>query len=241
MYIYYNLVVGSVQTLAKGVDFMKKLISIILVFLMLLSVAVMPAFAENSVTPDPNNIFEDKFIQKFRNLINEQPDIYEYKELEYHYNEQGEIDWAFVCAEFFGYYEVSMVCAVACGRVWVPEGFNGPWYFVYDVDAEDFKLVFKADWNKYEGIREVVAKEEIGRPIGDANYNGKLDIMDATHIQLALAGLGKFDYYNDIYTAYVDGVYMNDENLKYVCDMDRDGERTILDATAIQLKLAGIE
>lgn len=220
---------------------MKKLISIILVFLMLLSVAVMPAFAETTVTPDPNNIFEDKFIQKFRNNINEQPDIYEYKELEYHYNEQGEIDWAFVSAKFFGYYEVSMVCAVACGRVWEPIDYNGPWHFVYDVKTEKFEFVFKADWNKYEGIREAVAKEEIGRPIGDANYNGKLDIMDATRIQLVLAGLHNFVWYSDIYTVYVDGVYMNDENLKYVCDMDRDGERTILDATAIQLKLAGIE
>lgn len=220
---------------------MKKLVSIILAFVMLFSVAILPAFAQTSIAQDPNNLFEEILIEKFYNNINSNPETYEYKELEYHYNEQGEIDWALVYA-CFPYFEPDIMCAVACGRVWELMDLSGPWHFVYDVEKQKFEFIFYADWSKYEGIEEAVARAQIGRPIGDANFNGQLDIMDATEIQLVLAGLSEFRYSDDIYEYYpIYNIKMNDENLKYVCDIDRDGQRTILDATTIQLKLAGIE
>ena len=206
----------------------------------------MPAFAETKIKPDPNNLFEEILFEKHRKSIEPYleiyPDAYEYNELEYHYNEQGEIDWALIYARYCPYFEPDIMCAVACGRVWELTDLHGPGYSVYDVKNNKLEFIFNADWNKYEGIEEAVARAEIGRPIGDANYNGQLDIMDATEIQLALAGLSTFHYADDIYGYYpIYNIKMNDENLKYVSDMDRDGQRTVLDATAIQLKLAGLE
>jgi hypothetical protein len=58
--------------------------------------------------------------------------------------------------------------------------------------------------------------------------------MDATFIQMAIAGLRDFlpdDYFGDY----------NVLPINYLSDIDRDGDHSIMDATAIQLKLAGLE
>ena len=59
--------------------------------------------------------------------------------------------------------------------------------------------------------------------LGDANMDGKLNILDATAIQL--------------YLAKIEGVSFNES----VADYNNDGEITVLDATAIQRKLAGLD
>ena len=59
---------------------------------------------------------------------------------------------------------------------------------------------------------------------GDADSDGELSILDATLIQMHIAGL----------------VDKSQINLS-LCDMDGDGDVSVMDATAIQLKLAGIE
>ena len=62
--------------------------------------------------------------------------------------------------------------------------------------------------------------------------------MDATFVQRVIAELDEFNNYDNINDYYV---HRGKEILKYISDFDRDGERTILDATAIQMKLAQLE
>lgn len=64
--------------------------------------------------------------------------------------------------------------------------------------------------------------------IGDADFDGKITITDATAIQRRLAGLD------------VSVPWYNDELIDAVCDADGDGRVTILDATAIQRMLADL-
>ncbi len=225
---------------------MKKTLCILLAMMILISAMAVAVSAETTITLDPNNLYEEILFEKYRKSIEPYleiyPDVYEYQELEYHYNEQGEIDWALIYARYMPCFDPDIMCAITCGRVWELIDLHGPGYSEYDVDKQILEFVFNVDWSKYEGIKEALARAEIGRPVGDANFNGYLDIMDATQIQLVLAGLSEFNYKDDIYGYYpLSTIIMNDENLKYVSDIDRDGERTILDATAIQLKLAGLE
>ncbi len=85
-------------------------------------------------------------------------------------------------------------------------------------------------------MAEALAALNIGRPIGDADGDDTLTILDATRIQRELAKLTAVDLAADSYWI---GAY-NGEYRRY-SDMDVDGEVTILDATAIQRRLAGLE
>ena len=93
---------------------------------------------------------------------------------------------------------------------------------------------------------------DYGQQVGDVNDNGKVDVMDATYIQRYIAE------YNDIFYARTHQVppqYSNDSNSNFykvnvvdignyyfsIADFDRDGYTTVLDATAIQRHIAGIE
>ncbi|MBE6824216.1 MAG: hypothetical protein E7513_02600 [Ruminococcaceae bacterium] len=218
---------------------MKRIISIFLVVLMLFSVATVSAFAQTTITPDPNNLFEEILLEKYsKNIV---PSIYEYRELEYHYNEQGEIDWALVYAIYDVQFGPDFCYAIACGRVWTNIDLYGPQYAVYDVEKQSLEFVFSADWSKYDGLREAVDRADIGRPIGDANYNRKLEITDATFIQRVLAELENGFHPYDFIDGDMYHIFMSDENIKYFSDFNRDGDRNILDATAIQMHLAQLD
>ena len=61
-------------------------------------------------------------------------------------------------------------------------------------------------------------------------------MLDATLIQRALAGLCDFHAEDEIIaSSWLVG------SLDYMSDFNRDGERSVLDATAIQMKLAKID
>ncbi|MDO4748815.1 MAG: hypothetical protein Q4A12_06550, partial [Eubacteriales bacterium] len=165
---------------------MKIILCILLTMIIVASAIVVTASAQTTVTFDPNNLFEEILFEKHRKSIEPYleiyPDVYEYKELEYHYNEQGEIDWALIYARYCPYFEPDIMCAIACGRMWELLDLNGPGYSIYDVKNQTLEFVFNVDWSKYEGIEEAVERAEIGRPIGDADFSGRLDILDATKI-----------------------------------------------------------
>ena len=59
--------------------------------------------------------------------------------------------------------------------------------------------------------------------LGDVNRDNKLSIIDATAIQLKLAGISE-----------------KEENDNILCDFNIDGKMNIADATTLQLSLAGL-
>ena len=113
-------------------------------------------------------------------------------------------------------------------------------YHIYVVDEEKFYSIEDAWTNdiiccKEEIFTKYLRKEFYSaRLIGDATEDNALSILDATYIQQAVAKYRGLDDLILEQHAYGD-------ELKYITDFDRDGERTIFDATKIQMKLAKIE
>ncbi|MBQ8538551.1 MAG: hypothetical protein IJ433_02755 [Ruminococcus sp.] len=186
------------------------------------------------VSVDPEHLFEEELYRK----VNIVSDIYEYDEVEYHYNADGELEWVLINTTF-DYPQPLIVYAVIGDRVWVGDS-RAPsvGYYVYDVARESFIDICssKISWDDYDGLEEAIYKQNIGRPIGDIDRDGKLTILDATKIQCALAGLEEFDVYDEL-SDYVSSYGY----LEYISDANMDGNRDILDATTIQLKLAKVE
>lgn len=217
---------------------MKKLISIILIIVLIMSVVSITAFAE---TKEHDNLYEVLFVNRY--LVNDHNiDIpyYVYDELYYHYDENGVIDWALIyeCSynsppwNYHGIYKDRILMY----------GDYSPFCFcygIYDVKNDKFCDVLRStiDFDEYEGLEEVLDAQKPGYPIGDADRDGDLTILDATEIQRFLAGITSLSYEDEVLYYY--GYKSWDELSlpKYISDYDRDGERTVMDATAIQKAL----
>lgn len=220
---------------------MKNLVSIVLVFVMLMSVAILPAFAQT--TKD----YEQEFI-KF--CLGEDYNNYtygiEYKEYYRYFSEGNNTDvpdWIFgegympdlspayskgVFGDYCIYQSAHFSPYILGCFVYVPS--ENKFYDIIDawsLGFENLELALaECAKNKIPGIYI----------IGDADVDGVLSVMDATYIQLALASLCEYKDEDDMNALHYFG-----QNLRYLSDYDRDGVHTVLDATAIQLKLAGIE
>ncbi|MBR2716100.1 MAG: hypothetical protein IKB73_07855 [Ruminococcus sp.] len=208
---------------------MKRIVSILLVAVMLITLGAITASAQ---TEDKELLFEDK--------LNEFTDgMYSYyDELYYHYDESGEMDWALL-------YVVSPSAASIMHVIfsdmviWSPE-VNIPFgvnYGIYDVKKDEFVRLYDIEPDDYEGLEDVLREQakQFIKPLGDADKDNVLTILDATFIQRVMANLDKFDYRDEF--NYGPALLKT----SYLSDLDLDGERTVMDATAIQMKLAGIE
>lgn len=185
------------------------------------------------------NLYEDRllalyFCGDYETLRNS----HYYEELYYHYDENNEVDWALVNECSFNnppwnYHTIYKDRILMYGG-YTPFSFR---YGIYDVKEDKFYDILREDFDfsKYDELEETFDSFEPGYPIGDADFDKELSILDATFIQFALAQLSDFYSDDEIYT--YTSAWQNGE-LKYMSDFDRDGERTILDATGIQLKLA---
>lgn len=178
------------------------------------------------IIPQPDMLYEARFIEIYEGIIFSES--HKYDELYYHYDENGDIDWALIyeCSYNAPPWEYHMVFK---DRIFM-YGDNAPFSFgygLYDVKEDKFYDIIsnKFDYSKYQDLEEVFNSLNLGYPVGDANHDGVLSILDATYIQRYIAGL----------TYLADDQY-GEKN--YISDFDGDGERTIFDATAIQMKLA---
>ena len=111
-------------------------------------------------------------------------------------------------------------------------------YGIYDVAMGKFVDLYdiKDDLSFYTGLYDVLWDLKIGKPIGDADNDGELTIVDATLIQRYRAKLISDEEIGEVYWLCDE----NDREMKYA-DADQDGEVTILDATRIQRNLAGLD
>lgn len=186
--------------------------------------------------PQPDHIYEARFLELYGDMIFSE--THDYDELYYHHDENGEIDWALIeqCSYNAPPWEYHRVFK---GRVFMygdhrPISFR---YGIYDVKEDKFYDIIddKFDYSKYDELEEVFNTFNLGYLIGDSDRDGMLSVMDATLIQMSLAGLADLDdVLIDYYREYSNGFPT------YISDFDCDGERTIMDATGIQMKLAGM-
>lgn len=218
---------------------MKKIISLVFVFVMLLSFTIVPTSAETI------NYYEQEFV-KF--CLGEDYDNYTYgityNEYYRYFKEDNNTDipdWIFgegympdlspayakgVFGDYCIYQSAHFEPYILGYFVYVPS--ENKFYDIieaWNLGLENLELAFaECTKNKVLGIYI----------IGDVDADGSLSITDATYIQRAQASLCDYkDSDSMIYALHYFG-----ENLRYISDYDRDGERTIMDATAIQMKLA---
>lgn len=221
---------------------MKKLASIILVFVLMLSILVTPAFAyreeykdyyDEIYGGDEDWLFLDEFIEN--ELIprkNTMVTLGYYYEYCCHKDATGNIDWAFAEAYTFPVpgMELSHYVVINDKVIYIHTDYcifySG--MVIYDVKKDKFFDLLSVDLSEYEGLEEYIDKN-IGRQVGDADGDKELTVLDATFIQRAMAKLCEFNS-NDYLEKY-----------GYISDVDRDGERTVMDATKIQRHIAGLE
>lgn len=202
---------------------MKKLVSFILVFVLLLSVTITPIFAQVN---ESEYLYKDKFIEY---NIRPYQELLIYHEMYYHKDANGEIDWVFIQARSDYHQEISVDVVLADVYIHLdstPIPFSLG-YCIYDVKKDKFFGL--GYYDEYEVAEEYINKH-IGIPLGDADMDGDLTVLDATLIQRAIAKLCEFDSR--------DYMMAGGQYNCYISDIDRDGERTVIDATLIQDKLA---
>ncbi len=236
---------------------MKKVLSLILVAVMLVSVFTISAYAEPEYDVSDCKYF-DKIVE-----LNYRKEPWYYDELYYHYSDENseEPDWALVYAytdddmynKKHGVVVNNMVLwTVGSGDLSISR------YLVYVTSLDEFLRVDGRDLEQIiehcPDFVEIIEEKEFGQHIGDVNDDLKINILDVTYIQRLLAEHIDYVYArydlalghrsNDLRVGFVDEVqtYENGKwNSSYISDFNRDGERTILDATAIQMKLAKVE
>ena len=145
-------------------------------------------------------------------------------------------DWSEICP-WLQEYDLEICGRVIPGITGASDESNAYPYFVYDKLSGVFKNVYdiSPEDDCYTELKKALDELKIGRPIGDADGDGLLDILDATLIQRALVGL-------DIVLEDADRYWCGgmDGAWKRYSDADGDGSITILDATRIQRTLAGL-
>ncbi len=189
--------------------------------------------------PQPDHLFEEIFLERYEGSI--QSDTHDYDELYYHYDENGDIDWALIeqCSYNAPPWEYHRVFK---GRVFM-YGDDYPFSFrygIYDVKADKFYDIINEnfDYSKYDDLEEVFESFNFGYLIGDSDKDGVITVLDATLIQRYVAKLTDF---NDQIIDYYDDSFAEAGFPKYISDFNCDGKRDILDATAIQKRIARVE
>ncbi len=110
-------------------------------------------------------------------------------------------------------------------------------FYIYDVETETVYTfeeaeIYARDYLKdfLDNHREVIDRYYDVYICGDVDFDDELTVLDATKIQRVLAGLDSFPYYESISNYEGKSIYIS--------DTDSDGSRSVMDATAIQLKIA---
>ena len=109
-------------------------------------------------------------------------------------------------------------------------------YFVYLPEENKIYTLVDAFEKDIENVYDLFTEGVLGDMSGDVNFDGKLNIRDATLIQKDVAN--KASIYNKFYTAKG---FFDDTRATKIADFNRDGKFNIRDATAIQKRLAGVD
>lgn len=196
---------------------MKKLVSLFIIAVMLLSLCTVAVYAQT----DYNSDVYDRFVYDYG-------EPYSYEEL-FVSLENNEPSYYVIKAKLLAIFpdpplNIQETGIVNNDLVFTQIPFENPFlvdYAVYDVSDDEFYDITKVDFNDYEGLYDYLVESKIATMIGDVDYDRKITIMDATMIQRILANI----------TSIINN---------FITDFDRDGFVVILDATAVQKKVANL-
>ncbi len=209
---------------------MKKIICILCVGIMLLSSCF--AVTAEDIT-GTEYLFEDRFIEEYV----KQGVHHSYKEVHYHYDNNGEVEWCLIYATASSIADGSNEFLKFEDFVLVSSDVIRPFdlkYAVYDVKNDKFVDLIENydDLPNYEGLIDVLRTLDESIIIGDADGDKVISVMDASVIQFVIAGKTYFSRRTYSDRRGVSGHFY---------DYNEDGAFNILDATAIQMKVAHIE
>jgi len=232
---------------------MKKVLSILLIVVMMLSVLVVPAYAEEQTDKKQTKYF-DKFFEEYFSdsyYYIEHYDYYYnhvltycYDEIYYHYENETDEEPAWTL--IYGYIDSDLWVrkhgtAVGDRIIYTVEEDSGSTsrHYVYVTELDEFIPLEKSKMDRITEYStdfvKTIEEIEYGQLVGDIDENNVLDSIDVTYIQRYLAGYQDKIDYNSI------GYHITIVGSIDVSDFDRDGETTVLDATAIQRHIAGLE
>ncbi|MBQ2972317.1 MAG: hypothetical protein IJE16_07190 [Ruminococcus sp.] len=215
----------------------KRIISLIITMVILVTITTITAYAgENYNKTEKQFLFED--------VISDVYPAYYYDEVYYHHvdenDQNSDIDWAIVyCSTGQG--APSGIAVVVADRVVLANSrdlYYTVGWAIYDADLHEIISIDAVDPANYDDFEKGLEEAKIGNPLGDANLDGTLSVLDATYIQRAMARLCEFSQ-EDVISG-LSSIYYG-RPLDYISDIDGDGERSVFDATAIQMKLAKVE
>lgn len=212
---------------------MKKIISLILVLIILLSISAVSAFAY--FHKGSQLIYDDEIDLSYREEIApyfypeyfEGKDVWIYYDMQYadpQKDEQGNPKYI-VFIGLFGIGDQAIVeksvgdCYVM--NYWMDYPYDLG-HYVYVPNTHTVYTLEQAYESEEIDITDALESGRVGVHRGDVNLDKSFDIIDACYIQKFLSA--------------IDG-YTDNGRL----DFDRDGEATVLDATAIQKRLAKID
>ena len=229
---------------------MKKIISILMIMVMLVSVFAIPAFADDNVAQEYK--YYDKMVE-----LNYNRDPWEYVEIYYHYSVENNEnpDWSLIYAMTDDAMDWNYYGVVVGERIIRTESLDRLSHSRYYVYVTELDKVIPLDNSGLDEIlkhcpefTETLDELNYGQLIGDINDDYKINIIDATYIQRILAGhidminvrkyprLNRESEYANIRITVGKG-----NKYEYIADFNRDLQVTILDATAIQRKLAKLD
>ena len=184
--------------------------------------------------------YREKLLSQYR-LYEEQ--LTEYDEIYEHTDENGKTDWVLIQAnaasahpDMVGW--TSPAYFEFGNRVLEIEDRYEPFAFgmgVFSVKHDRFFDVSAPELYELDDLERVWTKIGEGRLIGDMDGDNKLTSVDAALIRRCAAGMQ--DYPESDKNIPSD---MVENPLTYFSDFDQDGERTIMDVTAIQRYLANL-
>lgn len=160
-----------------------------------------------------------------------------------HTNGEGAMDWALMKVESFP--ELNWEIAMRIGELIVSSDSEEPiftfGYGVYDAKQDQFYDLYDIHERAedYPQLMDTLREQKIGRPIGDADTDGYLTVLDATRVQRILAELDPPEYNGAVYYLHEPGQPILDSS--YYADYDLDSDVTIVDATGIQRALANLD
>ena len=198
-----------------------------------------PILVQPTEPVDENNYqYRDQVLSQY-SLTKDQ--LTEYDEIYEHKDQDGKVDWALVKAATEvktsplytdpRYYEFG-------NRVMEVEYKGEPFTFnmgVYSVKDERFIQPGEAEMYELDDLEEIWTELGPGRLMGDMDGDNELSIADATLIGRCQAEINNYPTEDqNIPLDYAPNA------IGYFSDFDQDGDRSIMDATAIQRFLAGL-
>lgn len=167
-----------------------------------------------------------------------------YKELYYHHDRSGEIDWALINC-YCNMCSPAELYTVIGNRLIHQGSWESPFrsgFGVYDVRNERFLDAESDAASRLDGFMKMIDEFNFtGRTvetyglIGDLDKDDEISVIDVTIIQRCEANIREYPA-DDAF--YISDDFFAKEH--YYSDFDRDGERSILDATKLQRYLVNV-